>query len=83
MGNPLQKPVTKPVDIAPDEDTVCQYFSGMVVQANRKKIKGFVKIRSNITFGMIKQNNRVWSWLTRNKVYVRTTTLTQIRHVNI
>ena len=35
--NPLQKPVTKAVDIAPDENTVCQYFAGMVVQANRKK----------------------------------------------
>ena len=32
--NPLQNPVTKTVDIAPIEDTVCQYFSGMVVQSN-------------------------------------------------
>ena len=26
----------------------------MVVQANRKKIKGFVKTQADITFGMIK-----------------------------
>ena len=82
-NNPAQNMVTKAIDIAPHEESISWYFSGMVVQANRKKIKVLVKIRSDITFGMIKRNNRVWWWLTKNKVYVRTTNLTQSRHVNI
>ena len=32
---------------------------------------------------MIKRNDRVWWWLTKNNVYVPTTTLSQSRHVNI
>ena len=81
--NPEQNPVTKAVDISPAEESISQYFSGIVVQANRRKIKGFVKIRSDVTFGVIKRNDRVWSWLTKNKVYVRTTSLSQSRHVNL
>ena len=41
---PKQNPVTKAIDISPNEQSNNQYFSGMVVQANRQKIKGFVKI---------------------------------------
>ena len=61
--NPAQNLVTKVVDISPDEDSISQYFSGIVVQANRRKIKGLVKTRSDVPFGVIKRNDRVWSWL--------------------
>jgi len=37
-------PVMKAVDISPNDDSIKQYFSGLVVQANIHKIKGFVKI---------------------------------------
>ena len=53
------------------------------MQENRNKIKGFVKIQSTTSFAVIKHNDRFWSWLTKNKVYVRTTQLAQICHVNI
>ena len=55
----------------------------MQVLANRRKIKGFVKIQSTVPFSTIKRNDRLWAWLTKNKVYVRTTQLNQSRHVNI
>ena len=70
-------------DISPNEDSVKQYISGLVVQANRRKIKGFVKKQSTVPFTTIKRNNRLWSWLTKNKIFVRTTQLGQSRHVNI
>ena len=81
--HPSQNPVTKAVDISPNEASIKQYFIGVVIQANRQKIKGFVKIQSTTPFSAIKRNDRLWSWLTKNKVFVRTTQLAQSRHVNI
>ena len=59
MGVPLptaapDQSVTKAVDISPDEDIISQYFSGIVVQANRRKIKGFIKIRLDVPLGIVK-----------------------------
>lgn len=81
--NPSQNPVIKAIDISPTEASIKQYFSGVVIQANRNKIRGFVKIQATTSFGVIKRNDRLWGWLTKNKVYVRTTQLAQSRHVNI
>ena len=81
--NPSQNPVKKAIDISPTEASIKQYFSGVVIQANRNKIRGFVKIQATTSFGVIKRNDRLWGWLTKNKVYVRTTQLAQSRHVNI
>ena len=53
------------------------------MQVNRHKIKGFVKTQSTASFSVIKRNYRLWSFLTKNKVFVRTTQLTQSRHINI
>ena len=69
--------VTKAVNIFPAKESISQYFSGIAVHANRKKVKGFIKIRLNVKFGGIKRNDRIWSWLVRNKVYVRNTSLDQ------
>jgi len=55
----------------------------MVVQANQQKIKGFVKIQSSTLFGIIKYNDRLWSWLTKNRVFVQTMQLDKSCHVNI
>jgi len=81
--HPAQNPITKAIDISPDEESIKQYFSGMQVLANRRKMKGFVKIQSTVPFSTIKWNDRLWAWLTKNKVFVCTTQLTQSRHVNI
>jgi len=81
--NPSQNLVTKAVDISPSEASIKQYFSGMVVQAKRRKIKGFVRIQSTTSFNNIKRNDRLWSWLTKNKGFVRTTQLSQSRYINI
>merc|ERR1740124_1601610 len=78
-----QTTVTKVVDISPQEASIKQYFSGVVVQENRHKIKDFVKIQPTAPFSVIKRNNRLWSCLTKNKVFVRMTQLTHSRHVNI
>ena len=40
--NPSKYPVTKATNILPSEDLIKQYISGVVVQANRNKIKEFV-----------------------------------------
>jgi len=81
--NPLQNPITKAIDISPHESTVKQYFSGMHVQANRRRIKGFVKLQCDVPFCELKKEGRFWAWMTQNKVFVRTTTLSQSRHVNL
>ena len=81
--NPLQNPIKKAIDISPNENTVKQYFSGMHVQANRRRIKGFVKIECDVPFWELKKEARFWAWMTQNKVFVRTTTLSQSRHVNL
>ena len=80
---PKQNPVRKTIYISPSEDTIKQYFSGIMVQAIMGKIKGFVNIQSCIPFSIIKQNNRIWSWLTKNRVFVRITILSQSYHVTI
>ena len=81
--HPIQNPITKAIDISPHENTVKQYFSGMHVQANRRRIKGFVKIECDVPFWELKKEERFWAWMTQNKVFVRTTTLSQSRHVNL
>lgn len=81
--NPVQNPVTKAIDVSPAEESISQYFSGIVVQVNMRKIKEFVKIWLDVTFWVMKRNYRVWSCLTKNKVYSRTTNFNQSRHVNI
>ena len=80
--NPAHNPVTKAIDMSPDEKNISQYSSVIVVQSNRQKIKVFVNMRSDVSFGSIKKNDRIWSSLTK-KVYVRTTNASQSRHVNI
>ena len=59
--HPGQNTVMKAVDILPQEASIKQHFSGVVVQANRHKIKGFVKIQSTAPFSVIKRNERLWS----------------------
>ena len=81
--HPTQSPAKKAVDISPNEASIKKYFSGVVVQANRHQIKGFVKIKSTTPFSVIKRNDWLWAWLTKNKVFVRMTQLTQSRYVNI
>ena len=55
----------------------------MHVQANRRRIKGFVKLQCDVPFCELKKEDRFWAWMTQNKVFVRTTTLSQSRHVNL
>ena len=81
--NLTQNTVTKAVDISPNEDSIKQCFSGLVVQLNRHKIKGFVKIHALTPFSNIKCNDQLWTWLTKNRVFICTTQLAQMGHVNI
>ena len=78
-----QNPIGKAIDISPTKEVISQYFSGMRVLANSKKIIGYVKLESEKPFWRTKSEPRVFDWLTKNKVYVRTTTLSQNRHSNI
>ena len=49
----------------------------------KKRVQGFVKVQASVVFGKIKQNDRFWTWLRKNQVFVRTTTLSQSRHANL
>ena len=75
--HPTLNPIKKAVDVLPNEASIKQYFSGVIVQTNRQKIKGFVKIQPTTPFSVIKRNDRLWTWLTNNKVFAHTTQLGQ------
>ena len=64
---PTQNPITKAVDIQPSREEISHYFSGMRVLANSKKISGFVKIESEQSFWITKQDDRVFSWLQKKQ----------------
>ena len=81
--NPSQNPITKAIDIQPSKEEISHYFSGMRVLSNSKKISWFVKIESEQPFWITKQDDRLFSWLQKNRVFIRQTTLSQNRHANI
>ena len=45
--------------VSPQEATIKQYFSGIAVQEIRNRIKGFVKIKYNTPFSVIKWKDRL------------------------
>ena len=71
----MQNPITDAHDIQLDKKYVEQYFSGMRVLTYSKRITGFVLILSPNPFWKTKQDGRLFGWLQKNKVYIRTTTL--------
>ena len=78
-----QNPITKALDIQATKEEVTKYFSGMRVLTNSKKIIGYIKVETKIPFYCTKSDNRVFNWLSKNKVFLRQTTLSQNRHANV
>ena len=81
--DPSQNPVTKIIDIKGNKEELSHYFLGMRVLSNSKKITGFIKISTEQPFWKTKQDDRVFTWLQRNRVFIRQTILSQNRHANI
>ena len=78
-----QNPITKAMDIKQSKEEILDYFSGVRVLANSKKISGFIKITTENPFWKTKQDNQVFNWLQKNRVFIRTTILSQNCHANI
>ena len=78
-----ENPITKAIDIAYDEDTISEYFSGMKMKSDRRRIVGFTRISSPVKFTQIKKHSQFFHWLQTNKVWVRPTTLSSSRQVKI
>ena len=81
--HPNLNPITKSMDLQGTKEAVSQYFVGMQIHSNQKKILGLIKIKSPIPFWKIKQSDQFWSWITKNKIFVRPTTLSTKHHANI
>ena len=78
-----ENPIAKAIDIAYDEDTISEYYSGMKTLHDKRRIVGFTRILSNDKFFKTKNHSDFRSWLTRNNVWVRPTTLSSSKHVKI
>ena len=76
-------PIANASDIAYDEKTIGEYYSGMKFKNNRRRIIGYSKIISPIPFYKIKKHQHFYNWLTTNNVWVRTTSLSSNNHVKL
>ena len=74
--HPEQNPIRRSKDIDCNEKAIQQYYSGIVIRPSQKQITGFVKVSTSIPFRTAKGNQRLWTWLLTNKVFIRQTQLT-------
>ena len=81
--NPLQNPIKSAGDIACDKATIEQYYAGMRVLHSRRRVFGTIKVRTTESFKKTKGETQFWTWLHKNKVFVRQTQLSQSRHANL
>ena len=81
--DPNLNPIQRSMNLQGTEDVISQYFTGMQIHHNRKKIIGYVKITSPIPFWQIKKDQRFWNYIIENRIYVRPTTLSDNVHANI
>jgi len=63
-----ENPIAKAINIAYDEDTINEYFSGMKMKSDRRRIVGFTQISSPVNFTQIKKHSQFLHWLQNNKV---------------
>ena len=78
-----ENPISKAIDIAYTEEVISEYYSGMKTLHDKRRIIGFTRILSNEQFSKTKNHLRFRDWLVRNKVWVRPTTLSSSKHVNV
>ena len=78
-----ENPILSATDIAYDEETISQYYSGMKMQNDRNRMIGYSRILTSDPFWKLKQNNRFFDWLQTNKVWVKPTILSSSRHVKV
>ena len=81
--HPLQNPIKNAGDIACDEETIKNYYAGMRILHSRQRVLGTIKVRTTESFKKTKGETQFWTWLTRNKVWIRQTHLSQSRHANL
>lgn len=65
--NLSQNLITKAINMSLNQESIKHYFSGMVVHANRHKIKSFVEVQSTASLSTINHTDRLWSWLTKTR----------------
>ena len=78
-----ENPIMAAGDIAYDEETIGQYYSGMKLQGNKNRMIGYSRIMTSDTFSKIKRNTRLFDWLQTNRVWVKPTILSSSKHVKI
>ena len=78
-----ENPIAKAIDIAYDEDTISEYYSGMKMKSDRRRIVGFTRIQSPVKFAQIKKHTNFFHWLQTNKVWVRPTSLSSCRQAKV
>ena len=78
-----ENPISKAIDIAYDADTIGEYYSGMKTMHDKRRIVGFTRILSTAKFSKTKNHLDFRSWLTRNNMWVRPTTLSSSKHFKI
>ena len=81
--NSSENPIAKAIDIAYDEDTISEYYSGMKMKSDRRRIVGFTRIQSPVPFAQIKKHTNFFHWLQTNKVWVRPTSLSSSKQAKV
>ena len=62
-----ENPISKAIDIAYDEDTIGEYFSGMKTLHDKKRVIGFTRILSCDKFQKTKNHAKFRAWLSQNQ----------------
>lgn len=78
-----ENPIMAASDIVYDEETIGKYYSGMKMQDDCNRMKGYSRILMSDSFWRIKRNNKLFDWLQTNKVWVKPTILSSSHHVKI
>ena len=78
-----ENPILKAADIAYDENTIGEFYSGMKIQNDRQRMIGYSRILTPDPFWKIKRNVKLFDWLQTNKVWVKPTILSSSQHVKI
>ena len=64
------KKISKAIDIVYNKGTIIEYYSGMKMKSDRKRIVGFTRIYSPVKFEQIKSHSNFFHCLQTNKVWV-------------
>ena len=78
-----ENPILATADIAYNDETIGNVYSGIKLQSNRSWMIGYSRILTSGPFWKIKRNNKLFDWLHTNNIWIKTIILSSNKHVKI